>query len=51
MVGLLAIPCERIVHSYHEAGPELLMGVLRMQSVHSLGGGEGWEKKVLYVYC
>jgi hypothetical protein len=26
MVGLLAIPCERTVHSYHEAGPELLVG-------------------------
>ena len=26
MVELLVIPCRRTVHSYREAGPELLMG-------------------------
>jgi hypothetical protein len=49
MVGLLAIPCGRTVHSYREAGPELLIGggggVLRMQRVCSLMVGEGWGGK------
>ena len=45
MVGLLAIPCGRTVHSYHEAGPELLMGVIENAKHLQFQGWKGMEKK------
>lgn len=40
-----------MVHSYHEAGPQLLMGATENAKHSRLRGGEGWIKEVFYVYC
>ena len=45
MVGLLAMPCGRIVHSYHEAGPELLMDGTENTKCSQSQGWRGMEKK------
>ena len=56
MVGLLAIPCGRTVHSYREAGPELLIGggggsTENAKSLQSHGRRGMGGEAVFYVYC
>jgi hypothetical protein len=45
MVGLLAIHCGRTVHSYREAGPELLMDGTENTKCSQSQGWRGMEKK------
>lgn len=45
MVGLLAIPWGRTVHSYRKAGPELLMGGTENAKRSQSRGWRGMEKK------
>ena len=45
MVELLVIPCRRTVHSYREAGPELLMDGTENTKCSQSQGWKGMEKK------